>query len=60
MRLILALIWGADTSHAGISVFAPVTGWVEFDPTKGLMPSDGHITLAWGMDYDDAARQGES
>jgi transglutaminase-like putative cysteine protease len=44
---------GADASHAWIGVFAPGSGWVDFDPTNGLMPSDGHITLAWGRDYDD-------
>lgn len=44
---------GADASHAWVSVFAPGYGWVDFDPTNGLMPSDGHITLAWGRDYDD-------
>ena len=44
---------GADASHAWVSVFAPGPGWVDFDPTNGLMPSDGHITLAWGRDYDD-------
>jgi len=44
---------GADASHAWISVFAPGFGWVDFDPTNGLMPSDSHITLAWGRDYSD-------
>jgi transglutaminase-like putative cysteine protease len=44
---------GADASHAWISVFVPGSGWVDFDPTNGMMPSDGHITLAWGRDYDD-------
>ena len=44
---------GADASHAWISVFAPGSGWVDFDPTNGLMPSDGHVILAWGRDYDD-------
>ncbi|MGH9679818.1 MAG: transglutaminase-like domain-containing protein, partial [Candidatus Acidiferrales bacterium] len=44
---------GADASHAWISVFAPGFGWIDFDPTNGLMPSDGHITLAWGRDYSD-------
>ena len=24
------------------------TGWIDFDPTNGLMPSDWHITVAWG------------
>jgi transglutaminase-like putative cysteine protease len=44
---------GADVSHAWVGVFAPGTGWVDFDPTNGLMPSDGHITVAWGRDYSD-------
>lgn len=44
---------GADVSHAWVSVFSPVSGWVDFDPTNGIMPSDGHITIAWGRDYDD-------
>ncbi len=44
---------GADASHAWISVFVPGSEWVDFDPTNGIMPSDGHITLAWGRDYDD-------
>ncbi len=46
-------ITGADASHAWVSVLTPGPGWVDFDPTNGLMPSDGHITLAWGRDYDD-------
>lgn len=44
---------GADASHAWISVYAPGYGWVDFDPTNGLMPSDEHITVAWGRDYED-------
>jgi transglutaminase-like putative cysteine protease len=44
---------GADASHAWVSAFVPGTGWVDFDPTNGLMPTDAHITLAWGRDYDD-------
>jgi transglutaminase-like putative cysteine protease len=44
---------GADASHAWVSVYAPDHGWVDFDPTNGLMPSDAHITVAWGRDYDD-------
>jgi len=44
---------GADASHAWVSVYAPEFGWVDFDPTNGLMPSDAHITVAWGRDYED-------
>jgi len=44
---------GADVSHAWVSVFVPGLGWVDFDPTNGLMPSDGHITVAWARDYDE-------
>lgn len=46
---------GADASHAWISVWAPETGWVDFDPTNGIMPRDEHITIAYGRDYDDVS-----
>jgi hypothetical protein len=38
---------------ARVSVHALESGRVDFDPTHGLILSDGHITLAWGRDYDD-------
>jgi len=44
---------GAEASHAWVSVFIPGTGWLSFDPTNDVMPSDSHITLAWGRDYGD-------
>jgi transglutaminase-like putative cysteine protease len=46
---------GADASHAWISVWAPELGWVDFDPTNGLMPSEEHITVAYGRDFDDVS-----
>jgi transglutaminase-like putative cysteine protease len=46
---------GADASHAWIAVWCPTLGWVEFDPTNNLMPSDEHIALAWGRDYGDVS-----
>ncbi len=48
-----ARLQGADVSHAWVSVFAPDLGWIDFDPTNGLIPSDGHITVGWARDYDD-------
>ncbi len=44
---------GADASHAWVGVYTPDFGWVDFDPTNGMMPLDSHITVAWGRDYDD-------
>lgn len=44
---------GADASHAWVSVWAPQTGWVDFDPTNGLIPHGEHITIAYGRDYED-------
>lgn len=44
---------GADASHAWFSVFIPTVGWLDFDPTNNILPSEQHITLAWGRDYSD-------
>jgi len=44
---------GADASHAWYSVYIPQAGWVDFDPTNNMMPSQQHITVAWGRDYSD-------
>ncbi len=44
---------GADASHAWVSVFCPVNGWVDFDPTNNMLPGNEHITLAWGRDFSD-------
>jgi len=46
---------GADASHAWLAVYCPGVGWVDFDPTNDLIPSEMHITLAWGRDYDDVS-----
>jgi len=46
---------GAQASHAWLSVFCPERGWIDFDPTNNMVPSDRHITLAWGRDYDDVS-----
>jgi transglutaminase-like putative cysteine protease len=46
---------GADASHAWLSVWAPEVGWVDFDPTNGVIPTEEHITVAYGRDYDDVS-----
>lgn len=46
---------GADASHAWISVWAPETGWVDLDPTNGIIVGDEHVTVAFGRDYDDVS-----
>ncbi len=47
---------GADASHAWVSVFCgEETGWVDADPTNNVLPSERHITLAWGRDFSDVS-----
>ena len=46
---------GADASHAWVSAYCPGTGWLDLDPTNNLIPSNGHVTLAWGRDYGDVS-----
>jgi transglutaminase-like putative cysteine protease len=45
---------GADASHAWVSVWVPEHGWVDFDPTNDLIPSDEHVAAAVGRDFSDA------
>lgn len=44
---------GVDASHAWFSVFDPINGWMDFDPTNNQEPSDQHIIVGWGRDYAD-------
>ncbi|MBF4989757.1 transglutaminase family protein [Methylophilus sp. QUAN] len=46
---------GADASHAWISVYCPVNGWVDFDPTNNCLVQQEHITVAWGRDFGDVS-----
>jgi transglutaminase-like putative cysteine protease len=44
---------GADASHAWIGAFVPDYGWVDFDPTNDVLPSDEHVTVGYGRDFQD-------
>lgn len=46
---------GSDASHAWFSVYVPVAGWFDFDPTNDKRPDAQYITTAWGRDYGDVA-----
>jgi len=46
---------GADASHAWVQVYIPPAGWIDVDPTNNLLPSDRHVLLAWGRDFDDVS-----
>jgi transglutaminase-like putative cysteine protease len=46
---------GADASHAWVSAYCPGIGWLDVDPTNNAVPSNGHVTLAWGRDYGDVS-----
>ena len=46
---------GSDASHAWVSVWSPEWGWVDLDPTNGLIPKNEPITVAYGRDYDDVS-----
>lgn len=46
---------GADASHAWGSVYVPGNGWVDLDPTNGLLVDDRYVITAWGRDYGDVA-----
>jgi transglutaminase-like putative cysteine protease len=44
---------GADATHAWVRLFCGDAGWIDFDPTNGIIPGNRHIWLAWGRDYED-------
>ena len=46
---------GADASHAWFAAYCPQVGWVDFDPTNDIIPTDEHITVAVGRDFSDVS-----
>jgi transglutaminase-like putative cysteine protease len=50
-----ARLVGADASHAWVSAYCPDSGWLDMDPTNNVVPSEGHVTIAWGRDYGDVS-----
>ena len=50
-----ARLIGADATHAWVSVFCGDIGWIDVDPTNDQIPSDRHILVARGRDYDDVS-----
>ena len=44
---------GADASHAWVSVWLPDGGWFDVDPTNDVVPSEEHVTVAYGRDFAD-------
>jgi transglutaminase-like putative cysteine protease len=50
-----ARLVGADASHAWAAAFVPGQGWLNFDPTNDVLPSERHIWAAWGRDFSDVS-----
>lgn len=46
---------GADYSHAWFAIACPPVGFVDFDPTNDVIPSDRHVTVAIGRDFSEVS-----
>ncbi|MCM8525055.1 MAG: transglutaminase family protein [Lentisphaeraceae bacterium] len=46
-------LFGADASHAWVSIFCPFFGWIDLDPTNNIINGLEHIRIAEGRDYHD-------
>jgi transglutaminase-like putative cysteine protease len=44
-----------DAGHAWAEAFVPDLGWVGFDPTNSICPTDAHVRVAVGLDALGAA-----
>jgi len=47
---------GADQSHAWVACWLGAEhGWVDVDPTNGIIVAEEHVVLGWGRDYSDVS-----
>lgn len=44
-----------EAGHAWVEAHVQGLGWVGFDPTNGICPTDAHVRIAIGLDYLGAA-----
>lgn len=47
---------GVDQSHAWVGAWmGPEHGWIDIDPTNGIVVQDEHVLLGWGRDFNDVS-----
>ena len=47
---------GADQSHAWVGCWlGPRDGWINVDPTNGIIIGNEHVLLGWGRDFSDVS-----
>ena len=47
---------GCDQSHAWVGCWLGMAdGWVDIDPTNGVLIRDEHVVLGWGRDFSDVS-----
>ena len=47
---------GSDQSHAWVGCWlGPEHGWVDIDPTNGIVVKNEHVLLGWGRDFSDVS-----
>ena len=47
---------GSDQSHAWVGCWLGVEhGWIDVDPTNGIVVKDEHVVLGWGRDFSDVS-----
>lgn len=47
---------GSDQSHAWVACWMGAKhGWIDIDPTNGILIGDEHVVLGWGRDFSDVS-----